>query len=244
MSDQRLLEANELVLNPEFLHSDQSLRLERVPVGVLLAPAILRRHLEPELAPDGSHGLVRQLRKSRALARHPGPLRHHLRHGQVVGDQDSNLAERGGTVLEQCLDHNTGVGLEVPGDGQDAGRLGRQDEVTRAGLVRRHKPHRPRGHADNVGSVPAGPELGRLGPEARFVGLDPLDGPLLVVVVRDLEPAARDLVAVGQGAEDEVSEGRRRVGRVGYVLKLLDFFLAGSVAAEGWDRGPCTRLGC
>lgn len=51
----------------------------------------------------------------------------------------------------------------------------------------------------------------------------------------DLEFAVGYLVAAGQGAEHEVFEGRGRGGRVGDVFELLDFFIAGSVSAEGWD---------
>lgn len=122
---------NKLVLNPEVLQTDGPLRLERVPVRILLAPAQLRRNLVPELAPDTSHPLIRHLGERRPLARYLGPLGHHLRHGKVLRDRDSHLAERRVAFLKECLDDEAAVGLEVARDGQDGVQFRRENEVIR-----------------------------------------------------------------------------------------------------------------
>lgn len=69
----------------------------------------------------------------------------------------------------------------------------------------------------HVDRVPAEPDQCRLGCEVGEVGFDPLVGGVLVVEVRDLEPAAGHEVRGRQRAHDVVGEGGRLGGGFGDV---------------------------
>lgn len=100
--------------------------------------------------------------------------------------------------------------------------------------------HRQR---QQVGRIPARPDLGHLGVDVRSVLLHPGDCLLLVVKVRHLQLGPRDPVGRGQAAHDIVLERLCLLGRVGHVLQLLGLDLASAMTAVGRDVRPVRRVG-